>query len=455
MRMVTAVPIGIFVFLTGSFVTCARLDDVDASAENSVETYREIMDKNIGLCVNPTDPSALHGNEEKWQELVWGKMDAASPYGTDGWANNAWGKSWLPNHMMIGLVRNDEKYPSEPPDHANVGLDSECFLFDYSKEDGPDPAGCRVFSKSFAPLQSLRACIVNHLDQDQVWTTRRVAEVSDGNFSGSYDAWCEQAIWGYVAGGKVPVHLCGDYDSIRRAEEMIKFVLFKPLPDDFASAAKQILAKIHFTVTWPKGQPSLEERTARAIREQCFQVQGGQTLMKAAFLQRISPCLPLMFDKAEIQGFGINDGIMKFQGRKYYGDPAQNFHQANVMAVPSLCGRLALATIPGFQSAKYQIATITTLQNDRQPGWDKCVFARETNCRRAYFCWESALNRICGISAKCCPGDQKKAAKIHRACKENPDGKIVNTEGILDVRVLPNSLFGLKLMCPREMGTGN
>lgn len=362
----------------------------------------------------------------------------------------------MPSHMMIGLLRDDAKYPKEPPEHGNVGLDSECFKVDYESGDGPDPAGCRVFSKSFAPLKKLRTCIVKHLDSDPIWISRANSFVSDGSFNGTYSEWCKQAIWSYVGGGQLPVKLCSKFDSIRRAEEMIKFALFKPIPNDVAMAVEKIRSKIQFTVTWPKGQKGLTDSTVEHIQEECFMVQEGQELINAKYLQKIGICLPLMFDKAEVQGFGINDGIMKFQDLDYYADKVQDFHQLNTFPVPPLCGRLALATIPAFQSASYLLATWETLQNDRKPSYYECLSATSTNCRKAYFCWENALNRICGISPKCCPNHLLEAAadQVHVACKHNPDGAIITTEGWFDWRFLPR-LPGLNDMCPRKMRTGN
>lgn len=448
-------------FLSLTAVHCRRmLSRRQISVKSERFPYREVMDMNIGTCIDPDHPTILLNNNTMWQELVWNKMDKSSTLRTDGWGNNPWGQSWLPPHMMIGLVHNETKYPPEPPQHVNVdvhndGLDSECFLMDYNKKNGPDPAGCRVFSKSFAPLKKLRNCIVGHLDQDPMWVSRETAHIIDerSNFSGSYNDWCKQAIWSYLAGGTIPVKLCSQVDSIRRAEEMIKFVLFKPLPSDSVTAAKKIREKIQFTTSWPKGQNSLTDATTSAIQEQCFEVHEGQSLEQAAFLQRIGICLPLMFDKAEIQGFGISDGIRKFQTSEYYGNEKQDLKNLTTFPIKPLCGRLALATIPAFQSASYKIATLQTMQNDRKPSYKHCLTAGATNCRKAYFCWEAALRRVCGISPDCCNEDHghEEAQKTHKACQKNPDGKIINT--YLSGRLMPESFFGYRRRCPRETGT--
>lgn len=437
-----------------------RIGVDDEDMFKSMLRYRKMMEERIGLCIEPENPKVLQDNESSWAELVWSKMEKNSPLRADAWGNNPWGKSWLSPHMMIGLVHNKIKYPVEPPEdfekNHNSGLDSECFLTDYSSEGGPDPAGCRIFSKSFAPLKKLRTCIIDHIDRDPIWSTREAAHIVDAksNFTGKYREWCSQAIWSYLAGGSVPVQLCGRYDSIRRAEEMIKFVLFKKMPHDPDETAKKVRSKIQFTVTWPKGQNSLTEDTAIAIQEQCFGVREGQSLTQVNFLQRINTCLPLMFDKAEIQGFGINDGIMKFQNEDYYGNKIQDLKQRTLFPVTPLCGRLALATIPGFQSAKYTIATWESFQNDQKPTYNECLNVQATNCRKAYYCWESALNRVCGISPHCCNQDNgfEKAVETHNACKTNPDGKLINLG--LNTRILPESVFGYwKQKCPKDMGT--
>jgi len=395
---------------------------------------------------------------------VWGKIDRYPSVTMDGWANRPFGSRFLPPHMMLGLVRNDTKYVKD--NIPLVGEESQCFLFDYSRgADQPDPAGCGIFSKTFAPLKELRNCIVEHLDQDSIWSNRKTTVIHDPstNFSGPYTEWCPQAVWGTVGGGASDVQLCSaSWDSHQRAQEMIKLVLFKPLPDDSSDAAERARNKIQFTTSWPKGQESVTHSTASAIQEKCFRVRDAGGLEQAHFLQKISVCLPLMFDKAEVQGFGLNDGLAKFQSPNYGTGSGQNLRQAATFPVPPACGRLALAAIPGFQKAKYMLAGFDSVANgDAKVPFGECIRVGETNCRKAYFCWERALNRICGMSPACCPLKDTpdravaEASRLntHEACKTNPDGKLVNIG--TSSRWTPESFFGMQLRCPKKMGTGS
>eukprot|EP00928_Gymnodinium_smaydae_P092839 TRINITY_DN7679_c0_g1_i1.p1 TRINITY_DN7679_c0_g1~~TRINITY_DN7679_c0_g1_i1.p1 ORF type:complete len:226 (+),score=26.40 TRINITY_DN7679_c0_g1_i1:827-1504(+) len=211
---------------------------------------------------------------------------------------------------------------------------------------------------------------------------------------------------------------------------MIKFVLFKPLSDDVAEAVKHSAKKISFTVTWPKNEQSLESSTIVAIQKECFHIstptteQPNPSLAKAKELQNVASCLPLMYDKADIQGFGINDAIAKFQQVKNYKDTSQGFKQEYKIDVLPVCGRLALAAIPDFQSAQYELYDDNTIRaRDEHPAWDTCLHVDTTNCRKAYYCWESAIKRMCAISPECCERspDEQQRHQTHEACKRDPD----------------------------------
>eukprot|EP00928_Gymnodinium_smaydae_P079227 TRINITY_DN6320_c0_g1_i3.p1 TRINITY_DN6320_c0_g1~~TRINITY_DN6320_c0_g1_i3.p1 ORF type:complete len:147 (-),score=5.26 TRINITY_DN6320_c0_g1_i3:99-539(-) len=130
-----------------------------------------------------------------------------------------------------------------------------------------------------------------------------------------------------------------------------------------------------------------------------------------------------------------------------------DFKQDYKIDVLPVCGRLALAAIPGFQSARYMFTEFKSfhLQPDALPTWSECLHVKQTNCRKAYYCWESAIKRLCAISDKCCNRQlgnvstsvEESARKTHDACIENPDSKlgiqlgITNRESFKHLRYLP------------------
>merc|ERR1712187_170767 len=404
----------------------------------------------------------------------------------DAWGNRPFGSKRMPWHMIMGLVQNSKKYPDPatatagkpfvPPADGNKGLDSECFTFDYENEAASDPAGCRPFTASFKPLQKLRTCIVERIDKDSMWTERfnKTLKSEDGSETLDYVSWCKQAKWSdvYYPGTKIVFQknvLCDPvFDSKRRALEMMKFVLFKmdqikSKNVTFEGLWKAVIKKIHFTVTWQRGKDSLAEETATSIATDCFHIRDdSDSKEEAARLRTIRKCLSVMYDKAEIAGHGISDAIVKFQGvpnknafeYAYYGNEAQELHQRFKMPVAPLCGRLALASIAKFTDAKYELATRETFNKDRTPAFDNCLDVRHSNCRKAYFCWESALNRVCGIHPKCCPGSTEEAKQeTHEDCASNPDGKFqLLNHG--SSRFMPTGeMFGFKGRCRSQLGT--
>jgi hypothetical protein len=308
-------------------------------------------------------------------------------------------------------------------------LDSKCFELDYDDLTQPDPAGCRVFKKSFKPLQELRACIVDKLDADPIWSNRNDWQISDGDFQGPWPEWCQQAKFARVNLGVTSfgVKFCKHYmTSKQRAQEMIKMVLFEDIPDSVPEAVALVERKVCSTVSWPRersGQappPCLEPATRTAIRSQCFKVEEQRPLDETRFLHRIRPCLPVMFDKVEIMGLGLEDSMHKFQGKRY----GKDFKRVYEPRSRSVCGRLALAAIPRFQTTKYIFTRLSgipegVLGTDVEPTWAECLDVQETNCRKFYFCWERALRRMCKFSQHCCPYPD--SLETHIACTRSPN----------------------------------
>jgi len=402
------------------------------------------MAKNILTCMNPNTMPQANPLEELQQifSAMRSAGNDAKALRTGGWASRPFPSMQVskvfPYHMVIGLVHHESK--------DSVGKDSICFDFNYSDPVASDPGGCRLFAKSFSPLKDLRNCIVDFLNADSIWPHYRGqawnAEKAKGGSdvrgfeNTDYDTWCRKSVYDVItiAGIKtpLPVNLCQtSFDSIRRAEEMMKFTLFMAggRATQPSKVPEHVLKKIQKTTTWPGmkdgSQQSVSDETARSISSQCFGVQGDNVEETFTFLQQLGTCLPLMYDTTEIgDGFGFQDGFAKLLDSEKYLPPT-NLHAHHAYDVPPVCGRMALAAIPQMQMARYHIAPSlqTATSADRDNKWKACVNAEYTNCRRAYFCWEKSLNKLCGIDKLCCPGNEIEADQHHQVCKSKPKGR--------------------------------
>lgn len=421
------------------------LDDIsgtNTSAHMGPEVFAP-MAENILKCVNPDSTP-----EDPLSELqqIFGAMRAGHVKRravTGGWGSRPFASMSVskvfPLHMVLALVFHESR-------DALLSNDSFCFEFDYSDPAAPDPTGCRPFAKSFSPLKDLRNCIIGYLNEDNIWPNRRGQAWEDVKAKGGadlrgfenvgYDVWCKKSVYDVIKVAKVetplPVNLCQtSIDSIRRAEEMMKFTLFMAggKATQPSKVPEHVLKKIQKTTTWPGmkagSQQSVSDETALSISKQCFGVQNDNVEQPFASLQRLSTCLPLMYDTTEIgDGFGFQDGFAKLLDDEKYLAPT-NLKAHHAYDVPPLCGRMALAAIPQMQMARYHIAPswATVSSADRDNKWPTCVQPEYTNCRKAYFCWEKSLNKLCGIDKMCCPGDEAEAANHYDKCKIAPKGR--------------------------------
>eukprot|EP00746_Dinoflagellata_sp_MGD_P146624 gnl/MRDRNA2_/MRDRNA2_79069_c0_seq1.p1 gnl/MRDRNA2_/MRDRNA2_79069_c0~~gnl/MRDRNA2_/MRDRNA2_79069_c0_seq1.p1 ORF type:complete len:464 (-),score=80.00 gnl/MRDRNA2_/MRDRNA2_79069_c0_seq1:392-1783(-) len=412
------------------------MSESNTSKSSIPESQRKLIEWQISKCIEPDNSGQL--SSAQWQE-VWDKTDFDSR-GSDGWGNCPFSNCKLPAHMIVGLSNNPDKFQ---PNKVPKDEDSDCFKIDYNEANpGKDPTGCRVFKKSFSPLKDLRTCIVDKLNKDAVWQKRFDAKAifKDGNFSGTWEEWCAHAIWGYtpapLQGLSSAVYLCSlGASTLSRAEEMIKFVLFSPLKAEEGEnptmeyAIKQLERKILKTTYLPGGKESkgtLEPATTKAIMSECFEVvekEPDLTFSKFKSLQKIGICLPLMFDKVESQGFGIQNAAPKFAQEESFSKLSLQ-RLSYFDKIPTVCGRLALASIPKVQSARYFIGDANTLKNqDRNPKWSSCTGVKQANCRRVYFCWEKALKKLCALQKQCCPD---KSIEIQQACAQNSGGSTLS-----------------------------
>lgn len=422
--------------------------DTLEEADNS--TVQDVA-RDVLFCMEPDlvveEGTAAQILAEKLEEL---QASRAIPkeLKVDGWANRPFAtykiSKRFPAHMMLGIVSSDDKFKAGGPP---VDRDSFCFEFDYSNSnpEEPDPAWCAPFSKTFKPLKELRNCIVDRLEADSFWTERRggswesakkknYSDLRNADLS-SYDAWCDSAV--YDPRAFPPASICQKtMDTKRRAQEMIKFSLF-PKTLEALDVPDYLTRKIHTSTAYPgmkdRNQHTVNPETATRISTDCFNVTAGdQEQAHFVRLQKIGKCLPLMFDKAEVSdGFGISDGFLKFFDPSVWGPPV-NFRKHHTYDVPPVCGRMALGSLQKLQTTPYEVihtgsilAIVGTLwKQDKGMRFSTCREPPSINCRKAYFCWEKALNLMCAYSSLCCPGNDAAAReKRQKTCAQHPKAR--------------------------------
>merc|ERR1712232_898306 len=211
------------------------------------------MQQNLATCVDP--------DAEDWKPVLaklnrdLNGLQRSLSSMSDGWENNPFGSEFFGEtmnlgHKIMGLVKDDVKYPPEHsvPQGYQPGLgpesrlDSECFTFrGYDDHQSPDPAGCRIFSKSFIPLRDARSCIMTILHRDPKWEQRFSLQMPLEGESTDYEHWCSNyetttsigrnSLLKHIApNAMAKMKMCNKWmDTKRRAQEMLKNVLYKSL----------------------------------------------------------------------------------------------------------------------------------------------------------------------------------------------------------------------------------
>mmetsp|Transcript_106995 Transcript_106995/g.169107 ORF Transcript_106995/g.169107 Transcript_106995/m.169107 type:complete len:414 (+) Transcript_106995:2-1243(+) len=293
--------------------------------------------------------------------------------------------SIMPQHYTAILTSN----VANQTDNGAGG--SQCLDFDYSRHDGPDPAGCRFFQASFVPIQTMFKCVRRKLDKDPFWylwqVIAKVAEkkLSEDDARGkltlgaammyighlkptsesffTFEFVAQQAEL-YKAGKKGTVPQLKSTGTRLRALEMVKRVNFKPWDDMDIQAVKALLkAKIPETKTAPGGNGALMtllDDTTSEIMSECFLVpdfleasSGNQSYRlppvpsKALFLKEAISCFPLMWDAVEVPAAPTQPLTMPSNDAL----GAVDYDFAGVMP---LCGRIVLAGLHDqFTRARY------------------------------------------------------------------------------------------------------
>lgn len=300
-------------------------------------------------------------------------------------------------HLIAGLAPMGEQV-SQTADNPQGVPDAACFTHPYSASQGtPDPFGCRTFRKSFEPVAELRACIVPKLKADAKWQAHRTKAkaVKNGTSSKAGATWSEWCTAAFPD--------CEDYDTLRRAEDIIKGVAFKELPGDAGEYHVHFVRKAGSSKVLEEGA-ELEEKTAEAIANECFKASDPEA---AQDLWKRSQCLPLMYNSLEWGAMGIFDAAVK-----YYNPPHANNDQPKVVkthqGVPPVCARLAAGLIAQpFEHTRFGI--IANWRNAaRQWTWhEHCLHPKKGNCRLFATCWQKAIKRVCALEDSCCEGVER------------------------------------------------
>ncbi|CAK0835097.1 unnamed protein product [Prorocentrum cordatum] len=294
--------------------------------------------------------------------------------------------------------------------------DSHCFLFDYQgfKEGDPDPHGCGFFRRSFQPLQQLRRCVVEKLEADPDWraynatASRIFAARRDGSRKVDNPAVVDEEER-VMAEASINVAL----DSIRRADEIIKSVSFKPWEAmTTGEAAKVVEAKISKTIITTSTTTVLKQETVQSIRTECFLVAGEATAAlpeRTATLKRALPCYQLMWDQIEVAG--APEQPMSNAVTMWDKSLIDLGHVEKDYDTPPVCARAAVALVAEKQKRApggYSAANCLT----SAPRWKDCTAPTSFNCICFQYCWRRALERMCEIEPACCwTADQAEKAR--------------------------------------------
>jgi len=317
----------------------------------------------------------------------------------------------LPWHRAVGLT--SQRRTEAPP--GQFMADSHCFLFDYEsfREGDPDPHGCGFFRRSFQPLQQLRQCIVKKLEADPAWQAytatagRILGALRDHSRVTDNPAVLDEEER-TIAQASVDVA----FDSIRRADEIVKTVAFKPWEAMTAGeAAKLVEQKISKTVVTTSKTAVLGKETVEAIRKECFLVSGEDAAAlpeRTVTLKRALPCYELMWDQVEVAGAPeqpMSNAITMWD--KSLVEPARVEMDYDT---PPVCARAAVALVVEKQKRAPERYSSTSCIA-KAPSWKDCMAPKNFNCICFQMCWRRALERVCEVEPGCCwrPGEAEAA----------------------------------------------
>eukprot|EP00930_Biecheleria_cincta_P027622 TRINITY_DN19373_c0_g1_i1.p1 TRINITY_DN19373_c0_g1~~TRINITY_DN19373_c0_g1_i1.p1 ORF type:complete len:419 (+),score=64.83 TRINITY_DN19373_c0_g1_i1:46-1302(+) len=380
------------------------------------EETKQLVYEQIGRCRDPGNRWTWNGQAEAEWEPAFGeavKQARADPNGPHAQTlqrplKSTFGflASFLPYHAALQLTTDRMKKVSE----GQFSPDSHCFAFDY-KNFSPgdaDPHGCGFFKKSFQPLQKLRQCITHKLESSINWKAYKAvankirAAERDGR-KDRIDLSIRDDNGATIANatGKWEVA----YDSIRRADEMVKSVSFKDWQElDMKSIKKEVQRKIKTTVTTNTKQSVLDDDTIAAIRRDCFLISDdvsadNQIPRELATLKNAMPCYDLMWDQVEVPGAPQQpfvNAINMWEPPLLSTTTVKQEHY-----VPPVCARAAVALVADRQKrapGKYKALSCT----HKCRSWRSCMHPSHFNCICFACCFQNALRRLCEIDDGCC-----------------------------------------------------
>lgn len=298
-------------------------------------------------------------------------------------------RTLAPYHRSVALTSDRQMHVPEGQSYA----DSHCFTFDYNDSQVADRHGCWFFRRSFRRLQTLRRCILAELDASSAW--RKYVEIAGKMKAGNMDG-NETLVDG--DGAATEMGKSRPFDSIRRADEIIKSVAFKSWETWDEGIKREIEKKISKTVITKTKKGVLEPARITSIRHSCFLVDsdGADDLSaEAVILKRSLPCYQLMWDQIEVSG-----GPHQPTSNAITGIDRRTRVEKDYV-VPPVCARAAMSLVAEKQkrAPKGYSAKSCTMNC---PSWKSCTAPKHFNCICLACCWQKALRRICEINSGCC-----------------------------------------------------
>eukprot|EP00929_Paragymnodinium_shiwhaense_P068670 TRINITY_DN3457_c0_g2_i1.p1 TRINITY_DN3457_c0_g2~~TRINITY_DN3457_c0_g2_i1.p1 ORF type:complete len:429 (-),score=45.21 TRINITY_DN3457_c0_g2_i1:350-1636(-) len=380
------------------------------------EATRQVIHENIGTCYDPQRPWSLQslgaGQPAEWEAafneaVMRGRASGTSHAQTLERRLQSFGglSKILPYHRAVALTSNRDTLIPE----GQYLPDSHCFEFDYSsyRPGDPDPHGCAFFKKSFQPLQKMRRCIISKLNSSPTWLKYKAVadEIRADRKTGSMVGENTQVVGNDETTWNVDVAVL--FDSIRRADEMVKQVSFKDWQNWPSGVIKEVERKIKRTVITKSRTSLLEAETVTAIREECFLVTADSIPdmpngAEAFMLKNAMPCYQLMWDQVEVAGAPE----LPTSNAATMWDPAMK-HPSRLDKehyVPPICARAALSLVAEKQKRGGKYSMFHCLF--KCPSWETCMAPKAFNCICLACCWQAALRRMCELNAGCCDSDR-------------------------------------------------
>lgn len=202
-------------------------------------------------------------------------------------------------------------------------------------------------------------------------------------------------------------------DTVRRADEMIKYVSFKDWTalsqrDQKTGLKSIVAAKIIQTIAFrvdAEGFPDmqLEAQVADAITDKCFQVKADTyegLAEEAKILKRSLVCYPLMWDQVQVGAAPekpLSNAVKLFDPAKPQTNPL--LLKRSWKQTPALCARIALSLIAEPLLHARKGYSRTTCQGHMR--FSQCLQMQNFNCICLEKCFRAALRRLVKFESEC------------------------------------------------------